>query len=123
MQRFLCALALATSVALPAWARDPTGQWSNSPYHNWFANAENKLGEPCCAKSDAHVLENGDWRMTRNEYEARIDARWYSIDQNSTRLRQSDRPCCRLVHANEQRSGHFLLQPRLGILIKAESQN
>lgn len=84
-------IALATSLltllalpalALSALARDPTGQWRNSPYHGWFANAENKLNEPCCAKSDAHVLENGDWRMTRNGYEARIDARWYSIDQS-----------------------------------------
>jgi hypothetical protein len=82
MQRFLCAIALAASVALPALAHDPTGQWRNSPHHDWFAKAENNLGESCCANSDAHVLENGDWRMTRNGYEARIDARWYSIDQS-----------------------------------------
>jgi hypothetical protein len=84
MQRILFALAtfILPLLVPPALAHDPTGQWSNSPHHAWFANAANKLGEPCCAKSDAHVLENGDWRMTRNGYQARVGASWYSIDQS-----------------------------------------
>ena len=86
MQRFLSAIALASTIpallAAPASARDPTGPWRNSPHHDWFSRAENRLGEPCCAKSDAHVLENGDWRMNKNGYEARIDSRWYAVDQS-----------------------------------------
>lgn len=79
---FVGAWTALLAFAMPAFARDPAGRWRNSPYHDWFTHAQNKWGEACCADSDAHVLLDGDWRMTGKGYSVRLGKTWYQIDRD-----------------------------------------
>lgn len=57
--KLLVTAALVAAFSFPAHARDPEGQYANSPNHDWYQNAElteaaqKRLGfKSCCAHSD-----------------------------------------------------------------------
>lgn len=57
----LCAYGVALS-GYPAMAQDPTGQYANSPYREWFDAQLNANGNSCCLSADAHAY-SGDYTL------------------------------------------------------------
>jgi hypothetical protein len=60
--RFLLLLLLATA---PAFARDPTGQYTNSPFRQWFEQQHNAQGAWCCNNADGHEYD-GDYTFNKD---------------------------------------------------------
>jgi hypothetical protein len=81
---FVAMLAFLTYVVPYLWhaahARDLTGQYANSPDHDWISSRKNKQGIPCCDIADGIRLTDVDWKSDGNTYSVRIDGAWVRID-------------------------------------------
>jgi len=69
----LACLALAL-FGSPADAHDPDGAWNW-----WFVLQRNTLGTSCCNGSDAHFLNDDDWRISGKRYQVRISGQWLDV--------------------------------------------
>jgi len=67
-------LALAI-VAMPARAHDPDGAWNW-----WFLMQRNTRGTSCCNGSDAHFLNDDDWRISGKRYQVRVGGQWLDVE-------------------------------------------
>ena len=70
-----------------AYARDPEGKYTNSPYHDWVEAQQTEPRqniEPssCCGEADAHVVAPEDIRTVGpNQYAIRINGNWVKYDK------------------------------------------
>lgn len=62
-----------------AHGRDLTGQYANSPDHEWISTRHNKQGTPCCDIADGTRLEDVDWKSDGESYSVRIDGSWVRV--------------------------------------------
>lgn len=62
MIRFFLLFLLITA---PAYARDPSGQYTNSKFHQWFKSQYNAQGAWCCDVSDGHEYD-GDYTLNKD---------------------------------------------------------
>lgn len=60
----ICVGALLLMLA-PAFARDPSGVYANSPNKKWFSEQHNERGTWCCDESDGHRFD-GDYRLNED---------------------------------------------------------
>lgn len=88
-------LALAAAIGLlfiqqPAYPAPPPGLAPNPELHAWFERQHNVSGAWCCDISDGHILNDEEWRMTGDHYEALILGRWYPIQPDQLRRDMND---------------------------------
>ena len=73
MFRGLVVLMIA-SLAFPVLAKDPSGQYANSPNRVWMEQLRSGKG-PCCSDADGYVVEDADWESKDGHYRVRIPIR------------------------------------------------
>jgi hypothetical protein len=56
---------LALSVSSAAMARDATGRYADSPYHEWYEEQRDVYGILCCDRADARWYE-GSYTINAN---------------------------------------------------------
>jgi hypothetical protein len=76
-------IAMAASPA--ALTAPPPGTDLNSPTHIWFEQQHNVRGQPCCANSDGHILDDKDVRTRDGAYEVQIEGIWYPVRPDAMR--------------------------------------
>lgn len=65
-----------------ASARDVNGDLKGRAEAEWFKSLTNKFGVGCCDNTDAHRVEDADWRgETDGTYSVRIDDVWYKLTE------------------------------------------
>jgi hypothetical protein len=48
--------------------------------HPWFVSQKNSRGASCCSGSDAHFLNDDDWRISGKRYQVRISGHWLDVE-------------------------------------------
>jgi hypothetical protein len=65
----------------PAFAAPPPGTDLDSPLHKWFELQHNMNGGLCCSEYDGHILEDDEWRITKDgKYQVLVMNVWYDIE-------------------------------------------
>jgi hypothetical protein len=58
------------------------GRYANSSLRNWFENLSSGIGR-CCAESDGHPVEDGDWDIQGDHYRVRWWGKWMDVPDNA----------------------------------------
>lgn len=77
---FILVVCAVVSSAQVVFARDPTGQYANSPLKPWFDSLRSGKG-PCCSDADGTALSDIDWKTTPDgkHYSVRIEDKWWDV--------------------------------------------
>ncbi len=66
-------------LAQPVFARDLSGEYKDSPLHQWFDKLTNSKGWLCCSFADGVMVEPDDIDTDGNHWKVRIDGKWVLV--------------------------------------------
>lgn len=79
LKGLIYALIILFSIAVGN-TQPPVGSDPNSPVAKYFHSLHDKTGRGCCDISDCRFTN--DWRKNDNNYEVKIDDKWFTIDND-----------------------------------------
>jgi hypothetical protein len=53
--------------------------------HIWFERQRSIAGTWCCDTADGYVLDDSDWRTTKEHYEVRLAGAWFVVPPHALR--------------------------------------
>lgn len=77
---FGAVILFLVAFGVPAQGRDLSGQYAESPLHDWFSHLKNANGGLCCDFSDGHRIEDVDWKGEADgTYSVRVNGEWVKL--------------------------------------------